>query len=178
MCYSVAMYEKIFQLLEEVFKVLANQKRLEIIQLLSNTQLSVNEMVEMLGLPQANLSQHLSLMRRSGLLKITRKGTKVYYQLADQRVAELVLSVRDLLIKGEQLDETNRQYFSQPANLYPLAKDVVCGMRVSAAQTNFQFSHKGHEYFFCASGCLETFEKNPTKYAIKPANNQEKVHAK
>src|SRR5690606_56339 len=129
------MYEKIFQLQEEVFKILANQKRLEIIQLLSNTQLSVNEMVEMLGIPQANLSQHLSPMRRAGLLKVNRVGTKVYYQLADQRIAELVLSVRELLINNEQLDEATLEYFNQPADLYPLAKDVVCGMRVSVARS-------------------------------------------
>jgi DNA-binding transcriptional ArsR family regulator/YHS domain-containing protein len=170
------MYEKIFQLQEEVFKILANQKRLEIIQLLSNTQLSVNEMVEMLGIPQANLSQHLSPMRRAGLLKVNRVGTKVYYQLADQRIADLVLSVRELLINNEQLDEATRGYFNQPANLYPLAKDVVCGMRVSAARSSFQLKHAGHEYFFCASGCKGIFEKNPSKYAIKQSPQKETVN--
>lgn len=163
------MYEKIFQLQEEVFKVLANQKRLEIIQLLSGTQLSVNEMVEMLGIPQANLSQHLSPMRRAGLLKVNRIGTKVYYQLADQRIADLVFQVRELLISNDQLEETTRGYFSQTADLYPLAKDPVCGMRVSVARSSFHAKHKSHEYFFCASGCQDIFEKNPTKYALAVA---------
>lgn len=172
------MYEKIFQLQEEVFKVLANQKRLEIIQLLSNSQLSVNEMVEMLGLPQANLSQHLSLMRRAGLLKVTRVGTKIYYQLSDQHIADLIFSVRDLLIKHEQLDEATRQYFNQPTELYPLAKDVICGMRVSTARTNFRLEHEGHDYFFCASGCIDTFKRNPSKYAVKKLNREEVTSGK
>ena len=167
------MYEKIFQLQEEVFKILANQKRLEIIQLLSNTSLSVNEMVDMLGLPQANLSQHLSLMRNAGLVKITRVGTKVYYELTDQSIAELVFRVRDLLVKHENLDESVRHYFNQPAKLYPVAKDVVCGMRVSAARSNFRLTYDEKEYFFCASGCKDTFERDPLKYAIKTPNHKE-----
>ncbi len=172
------MYEKIFQLQEEVFKILANQKRLEIIQLLSNTSLSVNEMVDMLGLPQANLSQHLSLMRRAGLVKITRVGTKVYYQLTDQSVAELVFRVRDMLTTHENFDESVRQYFNQPTELYPVAKDVVCGMRVSVAQSNFRSTHNEQGYFFCASGCKDTFEKNPSKYAVKKHTHKEAINGK
>lgn len=176
--YSKAVYEKIFQLQEEVFKVLANQKRLEIIQLLSNAQLSVNEMVEMLGLPQANLSQHLSVMRRAGLLKVTRAGTKVYYQLADQRIAELIFSVRDLLIRHEHLDEATRQYFNHPAKLYPLVKDVVCGMRLSPTRSSYRTSHEGHEYFFCASGCMDVFEKNPSKYVVNQVKQGDAISGK
>jgi len=161
------MYEKIFQLQEEVFKVLANQKRLEIIQLLSNNQLCVSDMIDMLGLPQSNLSQHLSLMRRAGLLKITKTGTKVYYQLSDPKVAELVFSVRDFLVNHEQLDEETRQYFSLPQQLYPLAKDAVCGMRLSAARSSYRTDYDGQTYSFCASGCYDTFINNPQKYATK-----------
>ena len=161
------MYEKIFQLQEEVFKVLANQKRLEIIQLLSNNQLCVSDMIDMLGLPQSNLSQHLSLMRRAGLLKVTKTGTKVYYQLSDPKVAELVFSVRDFLVNHEQLDEETRQYFSLPQQLYPLAKDVVCGMRLSAARSSYRIDYSGQPYSFCASGCYDTFMNDPQKYAVK-----------
>lgn len=172
------MYEKIFQLQEEAFKILANQKRLEIIQLLSSTSLSVNEMVDMLGLPQANLSQHLSIMRRAGLVKKTRVGTKVYYQLTDQRIAELILSVRNLLIKRENLDESVQQYFNRPTKLYPVVKDAVCGMRLSVTQSNFRLMYDEQEYFFCASGCKDTFEKNPSKYATYVHNHTGVINEK
>lgn len=175
MCYNLVMYEKIFQLQEEFFKIVANQKRLEIVQLLSDTRLSVNEMTEMLGLPQANLSQHLALMRRASLLKVTRAGTKVYYQLTDQRVAELVFSARDLLISHQQLDEATRHYFSHPKSLYPLAKDAVCGMRLSATRSSCHVEYDDHQYFFCASGCKDVFEKNPKKYAIEQSVIKEMV---
>ena len=170
------MYEKIFQLQEEVFKVLANQKRLEIIQLLSNKQLCVSDMIDMLGLPQSNLSQHLSLMRRAGLLEVTKTGTKVYYQLSDPKVAELVFSVRDFLVNHEQLDEETRQYFSLPQQLYPLAKDAVCGMRLSAARSSYQTDYDGRAYSFCASGCYDTFLNDPQKYATKKLKQEATVN--
>ena len=167
------MYEKIFQLQEEVFKVLANQKRLEIIQLLSNNKLCVTEMINMLGLSQSNLSQHLSLMRRAGLLKVTKNGTKVYYQLTDSKLAELVFSVRDFLIDHERLDDETKQYFTKPQQLYPLAKDAVCGMRLSAARASYHTEYNEQEYFFCASGCHDLFVDNPQKYAMQNSKHKE-----
>lgn len=161
------MYEKMFQLQEEVFKALAHQKRIEIVQLLSSRPLSVSEMVEMLGLPQANLSQHLSIMRRAGLLKVSRCATKAYYQLTDPCVARLVLEVQGLLVSQGQLDKSAQRYFRQSDVLYPLVKDVVCGMRISIVHSNFYTTHRGRLYYFCASGCLEKFEKTPRKYLAK-----------
>ncbi len=176
------MYEKLFGLQEEVFKVLANQKRLEIIQLLATGELNVSEMIDMLGLSQANLSQHLALMRRARLLNITKDGTKVYYRLADSTVAEAVFAVRDFLVKNNQLDEQEQQYFDQSIELYPVVKDVVCGMRLSAARSSYHASHAGQDYFFCASGCLDKFHGAPSHYAHKTpnmdkVNNKEQAHA-
>src|SRR3989344_3306813 len=84
------MYQQIINLEEETFKILANRKRLEILQLLKNRQLSVNEMVEMLGMRQPNLSQHLSLLRQYKLLKANRVGQKAYYALADNKITKAV----------------------------------------------------------------------------------------
>jgi ArsR family transcriptional regulator len=159
------MYEKLFQLQEEVFKVLANQKRLEIIQLLANGELCVGEMIDMLGLPQANLSQHLAQMRRAGLLARSKKGTKVYYRVADPAVAEAVFVVRDFLIHSGKLDEEATQYLAQSAKVYPVTKDVVCGMRLSAARSSYRADHEGQMYFFCAAGCQEKFLERPEIYA-------------
>ena len=175
------MYEKLFNLQEEVFKVLANQKRLEIIQLLANGELCVGDMIDMLGIAQANLSQHLALMRRAGLLKSTKRGTKVYYRLADQTIADAVFSVRNFLVTNNQLAPNEQEYFNQANELYPVVTDVVCGMRLSAAQSSYEIQHEHREYFFCASGCKDKFSQHPAKYAHKPvqlpaSNTMEKAH--
>ncbi|MBI2592312.1 winged helix-turn-helix transcriptional regulator, partial [Candidatus Saccharibacteria bacterium] len=121
------MHQKMIALEEETFKVLANHKRLEILQLLKHHQLNVNEMVEMLGLSQPNLSQHLTLLRRYGLVKVNRQGQKAYYSLADNKITKAVNMIYRFL--------QNQHGFTDdfPAEiLFPIVKDVVCGMRLSA----------------------------------------------
>src|SRR3990167_4746855 len=157
------MLQKIIALEEETFKVLANHKRLEILQLLKHQQLSVNEMTQMLGLSQPNLSQHLTLLRHHGLVKVNRQGQKAYYSLADNKITKAV----DMIYQFLQ----NQHGFSDefPAKLlFPIVKDPVCGMRLSASEAYDSLKHGGHTYYFCASGCQAKFSTNPRKY-IKPS---------
>jgi YHS domain-containing protein len=45
-----------------------------------------------------------------------------------------------------------------------MAKDLVCGMEVDEKTAKYKTVHKGKNYYFCAAGCKEAFEKNPNKY--------------
>ena len=153
------MYQEIIALEEETLMVLANRKRLEILQLLRYRQLSVNEMVQMLGLSQPNLSQHLTLLRHYGLVKVNRQGQKAYYSLADNKITKAVGLIYQFL--------QNQHGFSDdfPAKLlFPIVKDVVCGMRLSAAEAFDKIVYRGTTYYFCASGCRDRFVSNPKIY--------------
>jgi YHS domain-containing protein len=51
--------------------------------------------------------------------------------------------------------------------------DPVCGMDVEPGRTKLVSVYKGHSYWFCANGCREAFEANPTKYLEpKPAKKK------
>jgi len=153
------MYQQIINLEEETFKILANRKRLEILQLLKNRQLNVNEMVEMLGMRQPNLSQHLALLRRYKLVKVSRRGQKAYYSLADNKITRAVEMIYQFL--------QNQHGFSEefPAKyLFPIVQDVVCGMRLSVTEVFDTTKHQSHTYYFCAGGCKEKFVSNPERY--------------
>ena len=153
------MYQQIINLEEETFKVLANRKRLEILQLLKKKQLSVNEMVEMLGMRQPNLSQHLTLLRQYKLVKVSREGQKAYYSLADNKITKAVGMIYQFL--------QNQHGFTDefPAEiLFPIVKDVVCEMRLSASEAFDTTKYGGHTYYFCASGCKHKFVSNPRQY--------------
>ena len=156
------MLQKIIALEEETLKVLANHKRLEILQLLRHSRLSVNEMVNMMGLSQPNLSQHLTLLRHYGLVKVEREGQKAYYSLPDNKITKAVEMIYQFL--------QNQHGFSDefPAKLlFPIVKDPVCGMRISVSEAYDSTSHRGHKYYFCASGCQQRFVSNPAKYVIE-----------
>lgn len=158
------MYEQLFLLQEQIFKVLANSKRLEIVQLLSNQELSVNEMVFMLGLPQANLSQHLSLLRQGNVVETRREGVTIYYRLSDARIADACQLVKSFLQEQNRLNPEAGQFLSTDEDLYPITKDVVCGMRISISRAGGISEYNDNTYYFCASGCKQTFDTDTAKY--------------
>jgi DNA-binding transcriptional ArsR family regulator/YHS domain-containing protein len=153
------MYQELFALEEEVFKVLANQKRLEIIQLLKKKELNVGEMTAMLGLRQPNLSQHLTLLRQHKLVAATKKGRKIHYKLADPNIAKAV----DLIYRFLQ-SHHNINGELKAGEIFPIVSDPVCGMRLSASEAFAATQYQGHTYYFCASGCKNQFEKHPATY--------------
>ncbi len=72
----------------ELCKTLANPKRQEILDILRNGEKTVNELVEMTGIPQANLSQHLAILRTKGVLANRRQGANVYYGVANFKIIQ------------------------------------------------------------------------------------------
>ena len=66
----------------ELLKVAAHPQRLAILDMLGGKKrMCVNDLVEVLGIEQAILSQHLTLMRDKGLLGVEREGKYSYYHL-------------------------------------------------------------------------------------------------
>lgn len=86
----------------QVFKVLGNETRLQIIHILSEKgPLCVNALVKRLGVSQSAISQNLKILENAGLIKSKKLGYWVHYSL----VPENLLSVLDVLKKlTEALD--------------------------------------------------------------------------
>lgn len=71
------------------FKVLAEPNRLRILNALRQGERTVNDLVEELDLGQANVSRHLSLLRRHGMVARRKEGIRRPYRIADPAVFEL-----------------------------------------------------------------------------------------
>ena len=82
--FSKTTYEK----KAEIYKILANSKRLEILNLLKRKESAVEELVKTLKLPKANVSQHLALLCHARLVTVRRNGLNAYYKIADPRIVE------------------------------------------------------------------------------------------
>lgn len=95
----------LFELQADVCKTLASPKRLEILSILKDGEKSVSELVEELGVPKANVSQHLGVMRHKGILKSRREGVNIYYSLANPKVIKACTLMKEVLT--EQLREKN-----------------------------------------------------------------------
>ncbi|HEX2892601.1 MAG TPA: metalloregulator ArsR/SmtB family transcription factor [Marmoricola sp.] len=77
-------------------KALANGRRAEIVDVLSQGERSVEEIAAEIDQSAANTSQHLQQLHRAGLVATRRDGNRVYYHLADPRVGELWALLRDV----------------------------------------------------------------------------------
>lgn len=89
---------ELWELQADICQVMANPKRLQILNLLREKELSVGEMVQVLGVAKANLSQHLSLMRQKGIVITRRQGTTIYYRLAIPYITEACEIMREVLL--------------------------------------------------------------------------------
>src|SRR5665647_835353 len=89
---------ELWELQADICQVMANPKRLQILHLLRAKELSVGEMVQVLGVAKANLSQHLSLMRQKGIVITRRQGTTIYYRLAIPFITEACEIMREVLL--------------------------------------------------------------------------------
>ena len=78
--------QRILQLQSEICKVLSNPKRLEILHELREGERTVGELTSSTGMKQANVSQHLALMRHRNIVVERRVGNAVYYHISDRRI--------------------------------------------------------------------------------------------
>jgi rhodanese-related sulfurtransferase/DNA-binding transcriptional ArsR family regulator len=75
-------------------KALASPHRIEVLELLAQTERSVDSLATELQLSIANVSQHLQVLRQAGLVETRRAGLFIHYRLADPVVSELCHALR------------------------------------------------------------------------------------
>ena len=84
-------------LLAKYFRALGDPTRLRVLELLSDGERSVGELVAALGLPQPKVSNHLACLRWCGFVITRREHRTIHYRLADDRIREIVTLARELL---------------------------------------------------------------------------------
>ena len=161
------MYQQIFKLHSSLLKAISHPKRLEIIHLLRDQELCVNEILEMLGLPQANLSQHLIILRDAGIVSTRKEGKQIYYKLVHKNIIKASDLLREILIKRYEDTGLADEFILKMTDLVPLVHDPVCDMRLSPKTAGYAKKYKDKKYYFCAKGCLGQFIKKPEKYVKK-----------
>lgn len=72
----------------EIYRILAHPTRLEILNMIKHQEVSVEDLLSVTGISKANLSQHLSLLRHAGLVRVRRDGLRAFYSITDPRIIE------------------------------------------------------------------------------------------
>ncbi len=87
----------LYQLKAEFFKTLGHPARIRVLELLSEREHAVAEMLPEVGIEPAHLSQQLAVLRRANLVVTRKVGSTVYYSLTSPYVAELLRVARTIL---------------------------------------------------------------------------------
>jgi len=89
----------LYEVKANLFKGLAHPFRIRLLELLSDSpELTVSALRAETELEASHLSQHLSVLRRHHLVVSERRGSHVFYRLADPRIRELLAVARALLL--------------------------------------------------------------------------------
>ena len=89
--------------LQNTMKALSDPTRREILNLLKAGRMSAGDIVDRFEVTGASISRHLSVLKDADLIRDTREGKHIYYELNTSVLEEIMLWVADL--KGEHTDE-------------------------------------------------------------------------
>lgn len=99
-----AMEDKSLRLVAERFRVMGDPLRLRLLHIIKEGERSVGSLVETTGASQANVSKHLQILRRAGLVERRKEGLMAYYSIADPSIFHLCDLVCGRLTEQYQQD--------------------------------------------------------------------------
>jgi rhodanese-related sulfurtransferase len=119
---KVAIYEQIAR----IGQATASPHRLELLDLLSQGDRTVEALARQAGLSVATTSHHLQVLRRARLVETHKAGLYVTYRLADARVGEFFLHLRSLAeSRLAEVRHVTRQYLEERGAMEPVDHDEL-----------------------------------------------------
>jgi len=88
------MQDSLRQFKADIFQALAHPTRIAILEFLSQGELSAGTLIERLGMEQANVSQHLAVLRSKQLVSSRKAGNQVFYSVRDPLIIEVLKLMR------------------------------------------------------------------------------------
>ncbi len=91
------MANKVYNLQADTLKAIAHPTRIEILQQLQEGERCVCEIYPALNIEQPNVSRHLSILKKEGIVSSRKEGLKVIYRVNDQRIFKILDLVTEML---------------------------------------------------------------------------------
>src|SRR5262245_23228989 len=116
--------DRLYGQLARIGKALASPQRLELLELLAQSERTVASLAAEVGLSLANASQHLQALRRASLVDSRKDGVFVYYRLADPGVADISRAIRTIAEhRLAELDRLVRDHFGDRSDAEAVSMD-------------------------------------------------------
>jgi rhodanese-related sulfurtransferase/DNA-binding transcriptional ArsR family regulator len=118
--------QQIYSQVARIGKVVCHGHRLELLEYLAQGERTVEALAKLTGLSVANTSQHLRVMRQSGLVEARKDGLYVYYSIADDEIVRLLSSMRRLAESHlADVDRLVRSYLTVKDELEPIPRQEL-----------------------------------------------------
>lgn len=89
--------ENFYNLHAEMCKTISNPRRQAILDTIRDGEMTVSGLIKKTGISQANLSQHLAILRSKGVVNTRRDGNNVYYSLSNLKIIEAYDLISEVL---------------------------------------------------------------------------------
>ena len=106
------MDDALRQFKSEIFQGLAHPTRISIVEILCDGELSAGQLIEKLGIEQANASQHLAVLRAKQIVVSRKVGNQAYYSIRDHALIQV-------------LDILRRYFYAQLNTTVNMLKEVA-----------------------------------------------------
>jgi DNA-binding transcriptional ArsR family regulator len=112
----------LYQAKAEFFRTLGHPVRIRLLELLSERDHAVHELLQEIVVEPSNLSQHLAVLRRTQLVRFRRRGGEVIYSVSAPEVRELLLIARRILtdLLNVEVEPTPRRVAAESADPTPV----------------------------------------------------------
>lgn len=118
--------DEIYETFSRVGKALSNGHRLELLDLLSQVERSVEDLAGRTGMSVANTSQHLQVLRRAGLVTARREGVRAYYRLTGESAYRLWSALRSYAeAEMPAIDQVVLEYLTDREELDAIGADEL-----------------------------------------------------
>jgi rhodanese-related sulfurtransferase/DNA-binding transcriptional ArsR family regulator len=118
--------DRLFEAFARTAKALASPKRVELLELMAQSEHTVEALAQATGMGVTNTSAHLQVLARSRLVATRKQGTKVFYRLSGDDVAAFVVALRDLArSRLAEVDQVVRDYFTARDALEPVTGEEL-----------------------------------------------------
>lgn len=94
--------EDFYNLHADICKTISNPRRQAIIDTIRKSEMTVSTLIKKTGISQANLSQHLAILRLKGVVKARREGNNIYYSIANPKIMEAYDLISEVLRESIQ----------------------------------------------------------------------------
>lgn len=117
---------RLFDQFARLAAALASPKRLELLDLLCQSEKTVETLARQASLTAANASRHLQILRGAQLVDVRKEGVHAVYRLADQEVCEFYRSMRRLAVsRFAEIDRIAADYFDRSVELIAIDRDEL-----------------------------------------------------